>query len=299
MNKNLPSNESSQEPKEKPIKDGLRSKVYRFDQLHYYSHKLDAPRHLNGKYGIKSPHFFMLFVLEGRISIQTNDEDNRWISQGEFFCTYHDAGKYRLAIEPGPQHVVTLIYNPTFIHKETAKNELRFPSILPVIEALLNHNKGVSSLPVLKFPARMARQLEELVALDPNKKASNVVAQSLVLDIVQQYHHGVCAAQQHPSLTLAELVKVYIDQNLSNPQLQLQLLSEHFHASARTLQRKFQRAYGYTLKSYITKQRMDKAAQLLRDGVALADVLHAVGYVDQHSFSVQFKKYHSYAPSFV
>ena len=59
----------------------------------------------------------------------------------------------------------------------------------------------------------------------------------------------------------------------------------------------FKRDTGITINDYITKIRMEKAIEMLKDpSVKLYDICYAVGYSDPSYFSKVFKKYTGLSP---
>jgi AraC-like DNA-binding protein len=62
------------------------------------------------------------------------------------------------------------------------------------------------------------------------------------------------------------------------------------------LLRKFKQTYGQTPHAYQIDLRLNRAKQLLKQGAALADVAHQLGFADQAHFQRQFKKRHATTP---
>lgn len=60
--------------------------------------------------------------------------------------------------------------------------------------------------------------------------------------------------------------------------------------------RSFKQAYGQTPHAFQLDQRINHAKRLLRQGQALADVAHALGFADQSHFQRHFKKRHALTP---
>ncbi|MFC6100334.1 helix-turn-helix transcriptional regulator [Olivibacter domesticus] len=292
-NKNSSTKEAPDRRGDPPLKH--QSRVFQDARCHRYRMLNNIER--NGSYRVKYPHFFMLFILEGHIAMQTDTEEQLDIKAGECLCTYHNEGDYKLRVYPGNVEAVTLVFQPQIlVHKE--HNQLLFPSIYPVIEAMIKNLHGIKSLPAVRIRARTKKTIETLFHLniDDKNKLNNKI-NHLILQLVSQHHEDLSNLLSSPALSAPILMKIYIDENLDNPNLQVKQLTDQFIGSARTLQRKFQEAYGSTIKSYITAKRMEKALQLLKEKVSVNDVLPQVGYVDQHSFSVQFKKYYGFPPS--
>lgn len=63
------------------------------------------------------------------------------------------------------------------------------------------------------------------------------------------------------------------------------------------INQKFKREFGYTVKQYHHKLRMNHAAQLIQSGVALHQVADTCGYEDYYFFAKSFKKFYGVAPN--
>lgn len=69
-------------------------------------------------------------------------------------------------------------------------------------------------------------------------------------------------------------------------------------ASRASFARLFQRATGTSPKRWLTAQRLEQAAVLLRRGdETLAEIAAQVGYVSEFAFSRAFKRHHGIAPA--
>lgn len=75
-------------------------------------------------------------------------------------------------------------------------------------------------------------------------------------------------------------------------------LAEQYHVDASYLSRTFSRKYGESIISFLTRVRMEKAAQLMRDeNRKLEAIAFLVGYDDYHYFSRVFRKKMGVSPS--
>lgn len=91
-------------------------------------------------------------------------------------------------------------------------------------------------------------------------------------------------------------VEKYIHTHLSEP-LSLEGLAEVAHISATHLGRLFKRKHGETLVDYITRQRMELAKELLRDGsLTVSSVAAKAGYNNYSYFTRTFGKYTGQSP---
>lgn len=94
----------------------------------------------------------------------------------------------------------------------------------------------------------------------------------------------------------AERLEEYIQSNL-NKRLTLSGLAELIDRSTSFLSHNFPLEFGMPLKEYIRKQRMERAAKLLRDGKSIKETASALGYYDEFHFSKEFKRFRGESPS--
>lgn len=72
-------------------------------------------------------------------------------------------------------------------------------------------------------------------------------------------------------------------------------VAREFRFEMSYLYRIFSKEYGIGIKEYIVKTRMEKARELLFDGMGVAECAHVVGY-DEFNFSRMYKKYYGLSP---
>lgn len=91
---------------------------------------------------------------------------------------------------------------------------------------------------------------------------------------------------------------VYYLESHYDEEVALTDLADYLNVSAAHLSRTFKAVRGETITSFLTRLRMDKASQILRDtDMPVNKVAHAVGYQDPFYFSKLFKRYFGSAPS--
>jgi len=96
---------------------------------------------------------------------------------------------------------------------------------------------------------------------------------------------------------LMEKVMRTINENLTNPDLNLEKLSQEIGISRTQLHRKMKQATGYTAGEFIRSLRMEQAARLIvEQKVNVSQVAYAVGFNNQTHFSTAFKKYFGMVP---
>ncbi|MEF3304698.1 AraC family transcriptional regulator [Paenibacillus sp. GYB003] len=86
-------------------------------------------------------------------------------------------------------------------------------------------------------------------------------------------------------------VKAYIEERYGDPDLSLAQVSEEFGYNASYFSRAFKETFGVKLIDYVTRIRVDKAAELLREtSVSIQEIAERVGYTNALSFIRAFKK---------
>ena len=89
----------------------------------------------------------------------------------------------------------------------------------------------------------------------------------------------------------------FIQSNLTDPQLGITMVTDHFSISAPTLQKRMQARCQMTVSAYIESSRMKMANQLLRNtDTAIQEIAKAVGYSTVNSFYKAYKRLYNESP---
>ncbi|WP_239712090.1 helix-turn-helix domain-containing protein [Paenibacillus sp. 19GGS1-52] len=95
---------------------------------------------------------------------------------------------------------------------------------------------------------------------------------------------------------MVEAVRKYVEENFSY-ELTLSSLADMFHLNETYLSGLFKQHVGITFSDYVTRLRITKAEQLLRENeLKLTDIAMLVGYSSSSYFSTSFKKYCGKSP---
>ncbi len=90
--------------------------------------------------------------------------------------------------------------------------------------------------------------------------------------------------------------KEFIQRNFNRP-ISLEDIAEALDISPYYLSRIFSRESGFTLSSYLTRVRIERAVELMKDNrLNISEIAHSVGYKDSHYFSKVFKLYFNSSP---
>lgn len=97
---------------------------------------------------------------------------------------------------------------------------------------------------------------------------------------------------------ILDSIKKIVEENLSQPDFDVKVLSEKMNMSRSTLARKIKAITGMTPLDYIKNIKLDHAASMLGNkSVAVSDVIEALGYSDYKNFSRIFKARFGMTPS--
>lgn len=106
--------------------------------------------------------------------------------------------------------------------------------------------------------------------------------------------------QQYVSPTekqLLEPVLEYLQQHLTDPELDISSLAPLVGVSQVYLRRIFKKQHGVSLTGFVIRQRLQRAKQLLKENRTVTQVAAAVGYRDPLYFSRLFKKQLGISPT--
>lgn len=90
----------------------------------------------------------------------------------------------------------------------------------------------------------------------------------------------------------------FIADNLTNPKLNVPLITQSLHLERRTLLRKVKAAFACTPNQYIKNQRLQRALHMLQQQCgSISEIAYAVGFQNMSYFSRSFSEYFGVAPS--
>ncbi|WP_248924226.1 response regulator [Paenibacillus hamazuiensis] len=100
------------------------------------------------------------------------------------------------------------------------------------------------------------------------------------------------------STSHVEKVKQYIETRIADSELSLSSLAVTLFLSPNYLRQLFRQETGESFVEYVTRVRMEKALEYLKDPtLKIADVAEKVGFEEQRYFSSCFKKFHQMTPT--
>lgn len=97
---------------------------------------------------------------------------------------------------------------------------------------------------------------------------------------------------------LLEKVHLFIEKNLDNPLLSVEMISSEIGISRVHLHRKMKQLTNMTTRDLVRNIRLKQAAQLMeKEGMSVSEVAYAVGYSELSNFSLSFKQIYGVSPT--
>lgn len=117
-----------------------------------------------------------------------------------------------------------------------------------------------------------------------------------MLDKIQEYQNEQGTALRKGNKQWAKIMLEYVEENY-NKGISLASMAEDLKLDESYLSKQFKEKVGVSFIQYVTKCRMDKAKELLKDpSVKLVDIAENVGMGNVQSFIRTFKKYEGMTP---
>ncbi|MBC8547169.1 response regulator [Clostridiaceae bacterium NSJ-31] len=112
------------------------------------------------------------------------------------------------------------------------------------------------------------------------------------LTLPEVYEHALSEIERQSECPqIIREIKDYIEENYSDENFSLQDAANFAHVSPQHLSRVFRHEIGITFMDYVTRIRIRKAIELLRDAdLKIYEIAQKVGYSSQHYFSSAFKR---------
>lgn len=177
---------------------------------------------------------------------------------------------------------------------------------------LLSHREecviNISAMLGMSSPAvsHHLRQLKECGIIESRREGKEVyyrVSDSkkcmLLHDVVEKATEISCPLDSADN-SREEIVKRVHDHLLEHlgERITIDELSKSFHINPTTLKQTFREYYGNSVGAHVSEHRMERAAELLREGeMSVSEVAAAVGFASQSRFAEAFKKKYGTAPS--
>jgi len=220
------------------------------------------------------------------------------------FTVHSEKGKSNMTVNRS-SYGLTLCYKGQITYSHKGKKVLSDSDhivFLPKGETYLVLREKTGDFPVINFDSRnflcttpisvpvfdnesLLKDFEQIKAL-LSFKDNKAKIMSIFYDML----HKISISGKAEFNILLPAVR-YIEQNISDPQLNNSLLAHKCNISEVYFRRLFIKKYGITPKQYIINARLSKAKQLLADGVLKVNVIsEQCGFTNPYHFCRLFKE---------
>ncbi len=146
----------------------------------------------------------------------------------------------------------------------------------------------------LNQPSRTESRFRHLLDTWNDKHSVNC-AKSIIYDIFEKMESDRKLSIDETAV--ANCVR-YIDENFSDPKINIEAVCAASFISVSSLQRAFAKYFGMSPKQYLIQLRMNRALELLTESaLSIKELSSACGFTDEKYFSRAFKKKYGYPPS--
>ena len=143
-----------------------------------------------------------------------------------------------------------------------------------------------------KLPVQMFLKMEE-----PQHGMTLEQAFDRARNTVNTLCEQIMQKKQQAATNVNRSLVSYVNEHLHDPDLSLNLLSDHFGVSNASVSRIFKNTVGQNFYNYITEKRMAKAKELLvLKGYCPREIATEIGYDNEYSFKRAFQRTYGITP---
>ena len=180
--------------------------------------------------------------------------------------------------------------NIQVLQEGTISSRLLWEQLAAVIAMALSRVRNIPEALHLKIILSLRRLINTDKCADFTRRIMNIMDPVFILAKQDQ---GTTSSRSQLTHEIIE----YIQANLNNPDLCLQMISDHFSFSGAYISALVKEETGQGFAVYCERLRIANACEMLKNNAKIQDVAEAVGYNSVHSFRRAFKKVLGILPS--
>lgn len=249
--------------------------------------------------------FSFSFCLSGKSMAKYGDrEESIEISsgkQGVFYCP--DPNGTSCMSMGVPQRQVGIVISPERLRSYF---EADLKAVHPVLRGILEGKRNDLFFQLHAITPAMRSALKHLLNCPFGGMTRKLFFESRALELIAHQFHQMSEARSlfeisgfrlHPSdRKRTEQVRDLLVSNMENPP-GLSQLAREAGMSHPKLNRCFRQVYGLTVFEYLRNERLNRAKEMLDNGLNVTETAYAVGYESLSHFSQAFKKQFGASPS--
>lgn len=227
---------------------------------------------------------FLFFMLMGNMEFY--DNSNRLIAhtlENNFLMSFYDSGLYNVKVGSGTHIALVITIHPEWLEKVS----LEYRNIYRILEEF---NKGTNPYQAM-YQGKIDRNLHRWLGKVYNSQKQDIA----VFDGFLRMYMALMLKHYDKLLDnhwLAFDIREFIHENLTDENLGIDILCEHFNLTKRALRYQFMQTFGENILTYCKNKRMELADRLIRaNNLTIAEVYMRVGYKEESTFRYHFNRY--------
>lgn len=247
--------------------------------------EMNTKEDVNISFVVNDRQLLLFFMLEGQVAFSTGTgEPIVNAKQKSFLMVVYEEGKYYFKAEKG-RHMALVI---SILPKWIASMSGNLPNLKKLVEIFDSEVHPYSVMNQCKIDRKISGWLSKIYRLSGyNLGTMDGNLRKYISSILEYYDSQIDISQRN----IAIEARTYIQDNYSDPGLNVKFIADYFTVTERTLLNHFKREYKVSVQYFYTNLRMRVATQLENDGLPVKHIYNKVGYLDEHSFRKAFRKY--------
>ncbi|WP_343564066.1 AraC family transcriptional regulator [Sphingobacterium sp.] len=237
-------------------------------------------------YSLDQQRIFFNFVLGNPIAFTTGSGEHVTCPAScSFYLSAEQAGLYRAECFSDATDLVVVSLNPQWL-SEVVK---QYPIFREAVSFLSESTNPFDVLPHFRIDHEIRKWLLGVLAFDHENPFAGLAELQKYLIMGLGHYEKLLASS---SRTQLYLIKLHIDRNYADPNLDIDTLLRGLPQSGTTVVRLFKNEYGHTIRNYCIQIRLQHAHRLLTAGqLSFAEVYSRVGYSNENSLRKAYKNY--------
>lgn len=256
----------------------LKQKCY-FDHYQIDSFELDTKTPFRIQYKLSERQIFISFIFHNDISFTAQGDIPMLVAKElTHYISYEDIGTFGVNCSPGNTVLLVVSVNPHWLLKAVAD----YPLLTEAVRGLLENGSPFEILPHFKID----KKIKEWIFQVRNFTHENRFAR----DSFIATHLAMGLGNYEKSLAQTDTgkiyqIKLYIEREFADPNLELRPIISSFGFSERTAMRKFKAIYGMSMRTFKKNYRISVACNLMqKEKIPAAKIIQKVGYLNTNSF---------------
>ncbi|WP_177195286.1 helix-turn-helix transcriptional regulator [Parapedobacter indicus] len=242
---------------------------------------------------------YWLYLVRGAMDITTPDTRKALVTTTEkhYRVSYLPAGRYACSFGEGTHHIFYVVHKPKALFREESPELGMEATVISAVKTRLAVHAASYELSMQDGSAASILRFLRAPGNTYLRRSQSIM--HLSLELVFIAHQTLLGHAEGKAIGAewAEQLKAYINRCiLEGTPITADSVAEQFRISAVYARRLFKTHHGETIGSYITRQKLELAVQLLQEGDPPVRVARYLGWTPAH-FSRAYRAKFGHPPS--